>query len=197
MDGRANPLIDRKVVVIPGCSAAERSAIKSQLQLYGCSCSWKCPVGVVQLKLYLQLQPGCRVVKVVVAVAVAVVSVAVFVVVAVVVVYIVEVQLQFKLQCICSCLFTCRCICVACPLLFLSLCLSIQPSFCLAICLPASLKTKLFSETSSISEGDDTKKRRNSAMRPQLLKLIMSKTKSVCQTSSALQAGDIKNEASL
>ena len=77
---------------------------------------------------------------------------------------------------------------------------SIYLSVCLSTCLPASLKTKLFCETSSMFEFDNVKnekilrdflylrtwllkKRSNSARLPQVLKLTTSKTKQLCEIS--------------
>ena len=60
----------------------------------------------------------------------------------------------------------------------------------LSICLSASLKSKLFCETSSVF-------RSNSARRPQFLHLATSKTKQFCETSSILEVDSIKNKAIL
>ena len=75
-----------------------------------------------------------------------------------------------------------------CLSVYLSIYLSIFLSVCLPACLDisASLKTKLFCETSN-----------NSARLPQLMNLTMSKTKLFCETSSIFQVHNIKNEAIL
>ena len=65
-----------------------------------------------------------------------------------------------------------------------------------SICLSASLKMKLFCETSSIFELDNVKSS-NSVRLPQFLKLTTPKTKQLCETSSIFQVGKIKNEAIL
>ena len=92
----------------------------------------------------------------------------------------------------------------------ISVCLSIYPSTCLS----ASLKTKLFCETSSGLELDNIKneamlrdflnistwqhqKRSNSARLPQDLNLKTSKTKQFCETSSIFELSNVKNEAIL
>ena len=66
----------------------------------------------------------------------------------------------------------------------------------LSICLSASLKTKLFCETSFIFELDNIKNS-HSARLPQFLNLTTSKTKQVCETSSIFEVGNIKNETIL
>ena len=68
-------------------------------------------------------------------------------------------------------------------------------SIYLSICRPASLKTNLSCETSSVFEPDNIKKRSNSARLPQFLNLTTSKTKQVCETSSVFDVDDIKNKA--
>ena len=73
---------------------------------------------------------------------------------------------------------------------YLSICLSVCRSVCLSdlsglpVCLPASLKTKLFCETSSIFELDNI--RSAAILRDFLnfLNLTTSKTKLLCETSS-------------
>jgi len=81
----------------------------------------------------------------------------------------------------------------------------------LSICLSASLKTKLFHETTSVFEIDNIKnaailrdflnfwtwqrqKRKNSARLPHSSKLTTSKTKQFCETSSVFELDNIKNE---
>ena len=66
---------------------------------------------------------------------------------------------------------------------YLSLSLSLSLSFCLSVYLSASLKTKLFCETSSVFKLDNIKKHSNSARLPRFLRLTTSKTKQFCQTS--------------
>ena len=67
----------------------------------------------------------------------------------------------------------------------------------LSVCLPASLKTQQFCETSSVFELDNIQKRSNSGRHPQFLNLTTSKTKQFCETSSFFEVDNIKNEAIL
>ena len=62
-----------------------------------------------------------------------------------------------------------------------------------SICLSASLKTKLFCETSSIFEFDNIKNCRNFCETSS----ITSNPKQFCETSSIFEVGKIKNEAIL
>ena len=71
--------------------------------------------------------------------------------------------------------------------LSLSLSFSLFLSVCLSIYLSASLKTKLFCETSSVFKLDNIKKHSNSARLPRFLRLTTSKTKQFCQTSFFLK----------
>ena len=97
-----------------------------------------------------------------------------------------------------------------CLSIYLSICLSVY----LSICLSASVKTKLFCETSSIFELDNIKnaailwdflsfwtwqrqERSNSMRLPRFLNLTMSRTKEFRATSSIFQVDNIKNEAIL
>ena len=95
--------------------------------------------------------------------------------------------------------------------MYLSICLSIYLPIYLSTCLSASLKTKLFCETSSFFKVDNIKnkailrdfldvwtwqrrKRSNSARLLHFLKLTTSKTKQFCETSSSFEVDNIKNE---
>ena len=95
--------------------------------------------------------------------------------------------------------------------MYLSICLSIYLPIYLSTCLSASLKTKLFCETSSFFKVDSIKneailrdflnvwtwqrqKRSNSARLLHFLKLTTSKTKQFCETSSFFEVDNIKNE---
>ena len=67
----------------------------------------------------------------------------------------------------------------------------------LSICLPASLNTQLFCETTSMFDVDNVKSENNSARLPHFLNLTTSKTKQVCETSSFFEVDNIKNETIL
>jgi len=90
-----------------------------------------------------------------------------------------------------------------CMSIYLSICLSIYLStylsiyIYLSIYLSASLKTKLFCETSSIFELDIMKKRCNSARLPHFLNLTTSKTRQFCETSSIFEVDNVKNDTIL
>ena len=110
---------------------------------------------------------------------------------------------------------SCSCSCLSIYLsIHPSIYLSINLSICLSVCPSASLKMKLFCETSSLFELDIIKnaailrdflnlftwqrqKRSNSARLPQSFHLTASKTKQFCETSSIFEVDNIKHKAIL
>jgi len=80
---------------------------------------------------------------------------------------------------------------------YLSIDRSIYLFVCLSVCLPASLKTQQFCETSSLFELDNDVKNEIILGDFLFLNLITSKTKQFCQTSSIFEVDNIKNEAIL
>ena len=79
------------------------------------------------------------------------------------------------------------------PFVCLSVYLSVLLS--ISICLSASVRKKLFCETSSLFEVDNIKERSNSARPPQFLNSTTSKTQQCCETSSTFELDNIKKRS--